>query len=92
MIYHLHREQLINCTLEEAWTFFATPRNLDKITPQSIDFKITHCPSEKMHQGQVIAYKVKILPLIWVTWLTEITFVDHKKSFIDTQMVGPYKV
>ena len=92
MIYQLKREQQLNCSLDEAWEFFATPRNLDKLTPDSIGFKITHCDSETMHKGQTIGYKVKIAPLIWVNWLTEITHVDHKRSFIDDQRVGPYKV
>lgn len=33
-----------------------------------------------------------VAPKIWITWLTEITFVEHKKSFIDDQRAGPYKV
>ncbi len=92
MIYQIKREQLLNCTLDEAWEFFSTPRNLEKMTPKSVGFKITHLDSEEMHQGQIIGYKIMILPKIWVNWLTEITFVEHKKSFIDDQRVGPYKV
>lgn len=92
MIYQLHREQLLDCTLDEAWEFFSTPRNLDKLTPDAVGFKITHCESETMHEGQIIGYKVKIAPLIWVNWLTEITLVEDRKMFIDDQRIGPYKV
>ena len=88
MIYQLERTQQLNCTLNEAWEFFSTPRNLDKLTPDSIGFKITHCDSEKMHAGQIIGYKIKLAPLIWVTWLTEITHVDEMKSFVDDQRAG----
>ena len=92
MIYQLKREQQLNCTLDTAWDFFSTPRNLDKLTPNSIGFKITHCDSQTMHEGQIIGYKIKLAPLIWITWLTEITHVDNQRSFIDDQRIGPYKL
>lgn len=92
MIYQLKREQHLNCSLEQAWAFFSTPGNLDRLTPDSVGFKITHCDSETMHEGQVIGYKVKVAPFIWVTWLTEITKVAEPFFFIDDQRVGPYKV
>ncbi len=91
-IYHLHREQQLKCTIDEAWEFFSTPRNLDKLTPKSVGFKITHCASELMHKGQIISYKVKVAPLIWLSWLTEISHVEHQRKFVDNQLSGPYKV
>ncbi len=45
-----------------------------------------------MHPGQMIGYKVKVAPFIWLTWLTEITIVNDQKSFIDEQRLGPYKI
>ena len=92
MIYQLKREQHINCSLSDAWAFFSTPRNLDKLTPDSVGFKITHCSSETAPEGQMIGYKVKVAPFIWVTWLTEITKVNDMHSFVDDQRIGPYKV
>ena len=92
MIYYLERNQELNCTLDQAWEFFSTPRNLERLTPKSIGFKITHCKSKKIHVGQTIGYKIKVAPFIWVTWLTEITHVDALKSFVDDQRVGPYKI
>ncbi len=92
MIHHLHRQQPLNCSLEEAWEFFSTPLNLNRLTPKSVGFKIIHCAEGSMHQGQIIAYKVKVAPFIWLTWVTEITFVEDKKSFVDDQRIGPYKL
>lgn len=91
-MHHLQRQQQLNCSLDEAWDFFATPRNLDKLTPSSVGFDITHCESDVMHVGQMIGYRIKIAPMVWVKWLTEITLVDEKKRFIDDQRIGPYKV
>jgi len=78
--------------MDEAWEFFSKPQNLDKLTPESIGFKITHCTSEKAHEGQIISYKIKIAPMVWVNWLTEITRVEDRVKFVDNQLHGPYKV
>ncbi|MGE9268680.1 MAG: SRPBCC family protein, partial [Verrucomicrobiales bacterium] len=67
-------------------------RNLDKLTPDSVGFRILHCESETMHPGQIITYQVKILPFLWVDWMTEITHIAEKQHFIDDQRHGPYKV
>lgn len=91
-MYHLHRQQLLHCTIDEAWAFFSNPRNLDQLTPKAVGFKITHCNSEHMHLGQMIGYKVKVAPFVWVNWLTEITLVEGNKRFVDDQRLGPYKV
>ncbi|PQJ29517.1 SRPBCC family protein [Rubritalea profundi] len=91
-MYHLHRKQQLHCSLDDAWDFFSNPRNLDKLTPSSVGFKITHCKSDVMHVGQMIGYRIKIAPMIWVKWLSEITLVEDKKRFIDDQRIGPYKV
>lgn len=91
-MYYLEREQQLSCTLDEAWEFFSTPRNLDRLTPKSVGFKITHLTSEEMHEGQIIGYKIKVAPCIWVRWVTEITLVEDRVSFIDDQRTGPYKM
>ena len=91
-IYHLHKEQQLNCDMDKAWDFFSTPKNLDRLTPKSVGFKITHCSSESMHEGQIIAYKIKVAPMIWVSWLTEISRVEDRHMFVDNQLSGPYKV
>jgi len=38
----------------------------------------------------IIAYRVKPLAGISVTWVTEITQVKEKQFFIDEQRIGPY--
>lgn len=90
-LHHLSQEQILPITLAEAWEFFSSPRNLDSITPPELGFRIVHCPSEKMHEGQIIEYRVKIAPALWIPWVTEIKAVDEGRSFIDEQRFGPYK-
>ena len=93
-IYTLQTKQFLPMSLEEAWKFFSSPANLAKITPEHMGFKILHISKgpegEKMYQGQLIRYKVNVLPFISVHWVTEITHVDESNFFVDEQRFGPY--
>ena len=77
--------------MDEAWDFFSSPANLQKITPEKLGFKIvSKHHGEKMYAGQIIEYYVKPLFGIPLYWMTEITHVVDKKYFIDEQRFGPY--
>lgn len=89
-IYTLHSEQYLTCTLEEAWLFFSDPRNLDKITPKDMGFRITNKPAITTYEGQIITYKIGIFPLIDTNWVTEITHLRDRQFFVDEQRFGPY--
>jgi len=91
-IYTLETAQEINIPLHEAWAFFSSPSNLEKITPSEMGFKITSQIDKKAYAGQIITYKVGILPGIKSNWVTEITQVEHESFFIDEQRFGPYKM
>ena len=91
-IYTLISEQTLNISLEEAWEFFCAPRNLQKITPDHMDFHITSEVTPKIYSGQIITYKVGILPRVKQSWVTEITEVQEERFFIDEQRFGPYKM
>lgn len=45
---------------------------------------------ETMHEGQRIRYRITVLPLVRVTWETEITQVVTLQRFTDEQRLGPY--
>lgn len=90
-IYNLTRKQFLPITLQQAWDFFSTPRNLSKITPEHMGFEILYqSGGEKTYAGQIIRYKVQILPGIKAHWVTEITHVKEPEHFIDEQRFGPY--
>lgn len=92
MIFHtLTREQKLPVSRETAWEFFSTPGNLDEITPPGVGFKILGEAEGKVHDGQIIRHRIKILPLVRVTWVTEIKSVKEGIHFVDTQQKGPYK-
>ena len=92
MIQRLFREQLVPGDPEAIWAFFATPRNLDRLTPPSLSFQVRGKGAERMYPGQVIEYRIGILPGWRTTWLTEITHVREGEYFVDEQRVGPYKL
>jgi len=92
MIYTLYREQIIPADIEDVWAYFATPRNLNEMTPPDMDFEFVRGGDEPMYTGQVIQYKVAILPGVRVRWLTQITHVEDCIRFIDEQRAGPYRL
>lgn len=91
--YVLHRKQFLPISLKTAWDFFSSPRNLSRITPEKMNFQILSMTGgERMHAGQIITYKVNVLPMVRVQWVTEITGVQEPFQFTDEQKSGPYKL
>lgn len=88
----LERSQFLPITLQQAWTFFSSPRNLAVITPPEMEFVI-HTPfdDKPTHTGQRINYTVKPVLGIPLTWTTLIEDVQEPVRFVDTQLSGPYK-
>jgi ligand-binding SRPBCC domain-containing protein len=83
--------QQIPASLDELWAFFSDPRNLVKMTPASMDFRIisTHHGTD-IYPGQIIEYKLRPVAGISVYWMTEITHVKLHTFFVDEQRKGPY--
>jgi ligand-binding SRPBCC domain-containing protein len=92
-IFTLKTHQVVKTSLDEAWDFFSSPTNLKVITPPTMGFDIiTKEVADKMYEGQIIAYKVKPLLGIPMTWVTEITHVKDRLFFVDEQRKGPYSM
>jgi len=89
-VYKKETVQHINASIEECWEFFSSPKNLQKITPETMGFQITDFDGKNMYAGQIIQYKVSTLAGLKLSWTTEITFVKDKEYFIDEQRFGPY--
>ncbi|QQS36119.1 MAG: SRPBCC family protein [Ignavibacteriales bacterium] len=84
--------QHLKTDIDTAWNFFSDPRNLIKITPEWLGFKITCSLPAKMFPGMLITYKVNPLLKIPLTWVTQINSIEEKCCFIDEQKFGPYKL
>ena len=91
-IYTLERSQTVAMPLEECWSFFSDPRNLSRITPPSLGFRVRSELPAEVYPGLMIRYTVSPLFGIPMTWLTEITQVAAPSYFVDEQRVGPYRL
>lgn len=91
-LYTLHHIQKLPISLQEAWDFFANPKNLKTITPDYMGFDIVSGGDKKMYPGQIIQYIVTPVAGIKTKWVTEITHVEERKYFVDEQRFGPYSM
>lgn len=68
--------------------FFAEPRNLERITPPWLRFRIVGDPP-RMERGALIDYRLRLhgIPL---AWRTEITAWSPPRRFVDVQRRGPF--
>ena len=90
-IYRVNRTQLLNISIDEAWHYFSSPENLKEITPEHMRFEIKFMTGgDQMYAGQLINYRVNVLPYYRVKWTTEITHVEAPFRLIDEQRFGPY--
>ena len=90
-LFQLHYTQKLPAPVAEIWDFIATPRNLQKITPPYMGFDIrTPDIPQRMYEGLIIAYTVKPLMNLPMTWVTEITHIEEGVYFVDEQREGPY--
>jgi ligand-binding SRPBCC domain-containing protein len=85
-------KQFLPIGIEEAWDFFCSPKNLDKITPGDLHFKILNDVPDKMYPGTMIIYEISPFLNIRFSWVTEITVIKQHEYFIDEQRKGPYRI
>ena len=88
----MDRTQIVPMTLEKCWAFFSDPRNLEKITPPELQFRVRSELPPKIYPGLMIQYTVSPLFGLPLSWLTEIMHVDEPHYFVDEQRVGPYRL
>jgi ligand-binding SRPBCC domain-containing protein len=88
----LQTHQWLPISIDQAWDFFSSPKNLNEITPEDMVFEIKSDIPEKMYPGMFIMYSIRPMFNIPMNWVTEITHVEDKKFFVDEQRVGPYHI
>lgn len=87
------QEQQLNAPLETVWKYFSGAGNLQSITPEYMNFRVTSGElPEEIYAGMIITYTVSPLLGIPLFWMTEITQVVPGKYFIDEQRRGPYSL
>ncbi|MFT7588768.1 MAG: ligand-binding SRPBCC domain-containing protein [Limisphaerales bacterium] len=91
-LFRLYRSTELPISIDEAWDFFSSPKNLSKLTPPEMRFEILGGAEKRAYAGQLINYRVRPIFGIPMGWVTEITNVEEGKYFIDEQRFGPYKI
>jgi ligand-binding SRPBCC domain-containing protein len=88
--YHLRRRQVVELPLSDVFQFHADPRNLARITPAWLSFRIVNEGELVMAQGLRIDYRIRPLgfPQRWTSLITE---WDPPHRFVDEQLTGPYR-
>lgn len=90
-IYRLQYEQVLNTSMDNAWTFFSRAENLEKITPSYMRYNVTSPETGRpVYAGQIITYVIHPVLGIPLSWMTEITHVVEGQYFVDEQRKGPY--
>jgi len=85
-------EQFLPISLGEAWDFFSTPLNLNRITPDKLHFEIVGELPARMYEGQILQYRLRLPMGLRVSWFTRIATVSEPHFFIDEQLQGPYRI
>lgn len=81
--------QWINQPIETTFEFFSKTENLELITPQHLNFKVSHQSSSSIEEGTHIQYRLKLhgIPFKWTSLIKS---WEPNHSFIDIQIKGPY--
>ena len=90
MAFQVHQEQLLSYPIEQVFRFFASPENLNLLTPPWANFSILSPQPIEMAVGTIIEYRIRIRG-VPVNWRSEITEWQPPFAFCDVQLRGPYR-
>jgi ligand-binding SRPBCC domain-containing protein len=86
----LERTQFVPVPVDRAFAFFSDARNLERITPPWLSFRVMTEGEIRMGAGVEIDYRIRIAG-IPARWRSLISRWEPGVSFVDEQLVGPYR-
>lgn len=87
--FQLRTEQILPAAAEPVFDFFGDARQLERITPPWLNFRITTPMPMEIRKGSLVDYKLR-LRLIPIRWQTLISEWTPNSRFVDEQLKGPY--
>jgi uncharacterized protein (TIGR01777 family) len=80
--------QVVPRPIDEVFAFFSSPRNLERITPPILRFKVLN-DTGPLERGTTYEYAISLrgIPMRWKTMIAE---VAPRERFEDVQLHGPY--
>lgn len=81
-IYQLYHRQTLKLSIDEAWSFFSSPYNLNDITPDFFNVRITSNVPDRIYGGLLISYRMTAPFGIPMTWLSEVCHCDEPRRFV----------
>ena len=85
------QNQWIPQTPEQIFPFFSEAKNLEELTPDTLNFKVLEQSTPEIQEGTLIDYQLKIHGFP-AKWRTEILDWKPGQKFVDQQLKGPYSV
>jgi len=76
--------------MEKAFTFFENPKNLSKITPPWLNFRMRDKNKTTVYDNAEFEYMIKLIGL-QVSWRSRIVDYKPPERFTDVQIRGPYR-
>jgi ligand-binding SRPBCC domain-containing protein len=89
MEYRLEQEQYLRAPMEIVFSFFADARNLERLTPPWLQFRIETAGRITMRPGTRIDYTLRLAG-VPIRWRTRIVEWNPGVGFVDEQERGPY--
>ncbi|MDA0692836.1 MAG: TIGR01777 family oxidoreductase [Nitrospinae bacterium] len=87
--HELQMEQWVPQSIHKTFAFFKEAANLEKLTPDTLRFKVVNQTTQDIQEGTKLDYRLS-LHGIPMRWQSEITDWQPNNKFSDIQLKGPY--